>query len=71
MIEKPVARLDITLTVDSATLITKSQVGGSQDNSDGVDSDSIGRLMQLVHMVHDGRNDCDSEVDMYPIMFNT
>ena len=48
MIEKPVARLDITLTVDSATLITKSQVGGSQDNSDGDDSDSIGRLMQLV-----------------------
>jgi tRNA threonylcarbamoyladenosine biosynthesis protein TsaE len=48
LIEKPVTRLDITLTIDSATLTTKAQVSNSQDNSDGDDNDSIGRLMQLV-----------------------
>jgi tRNA threonylcarbamoyladenosine biosynthesis protein TsaE len=48
LIEKPVTRLDITLTIDSATLTTKAQVGDSQDNSDGDDNDSIVRLMQLV-----------------------
>jgi tRNA threonylcarbamoyladenosine biosynthesis protein TsaE len=46
--EKPVARLDITLTIDSATLTTKAQVGESQDDSDEDDNESIGRLMQLV-----------------------
>jgi tRNA threonylcarbamoyl adenosine modification protein YjeE len=48
LIEKPEARLDITLTVDSATLTTKAQVGDSQDDSDEDDNESIGRLMQLV-----------------------
>ena len=48
MVEKPVTRLDITLTIDSGTLTTKTQVGDSQDDSDGDDNDSIGRLMQLV-----------------------
>jgi tRNA threonylcarbamoyladenosine biosynthesis protein TsaE len=48
LIEKPVARLDITLTIDSATLTTKAQVDDSQDDCDGDDNESIGRLMQLV-----------------------
>jgi tRNA threonylcarbamoyladenosine biosynthesis protein TsaE len=48
LIEKPVTRLDITLTIDSTTLTTKTQVGDSQDDSDGDDNESIGRLMQLV-----------------------
>lgn len=50
LVEKPVARLDITLSIDSATsLTTKAQVGDSDDdNSDEDDNDSIGRLMQLV-----------------------
>ena len=41
-------RLDITLTIDSGTLTTKTQVGDSQDDSNEDDNDSIGRLMQLV-----------------------
>jgi len=48
LVEKPVTRLDITLTIDSSTLTTKTQVGDSQDNSDGDDNESIVRLMQLV-----------------------
>jgi tRNA threonylcarbamoyladenosine biosynthesis protein TsaE len=48
LIEKPVTRLDITLTIDSATLTTKAQVDDSQDDCDGDDNDSIVRLMQLV-----------------------
>ena len=46
--EKPVARLDIMLTIDCTTLTTTTQVGDSEDNSEGGDNDSIGRLMQLV-----------------------
>jgi tRNA threonylcarbamoyladenosine biosynthesis protein TsaE len=48
LVEKPVTRLDITLTIDSGTLTTKTQVGDSQDDSNEDDNDSIGRLMQLV-----------------------
>jgi tRNA threonylcarbamoyl adenosine modification protein YjeE len=48
LIEKPAARLDITLTIDSATLTTKAQVDDSQDDCDGDDNESISRLMQLV-----------------------
>jgi tRNA threonylcarbamoyladenosine biosynthesis protein TsaE len=48
LIEKPVTRLDITLTIDSSTLTTKAQVGDCEDDSDEDDNESIGRLMQLV-----------------------
>jgi tRNA A37 threonylcarbamoyladenosine biosynthesis protein TsaE len=40
LVEKPVMSLDITLTIDSSTLTTKTQVGNSQDDSDGVDNES-------------------------------
>jgi tRNA threonylcarbamoyladenosine biosynthesis protein TsaE len=49
LVEKPVTRLDITLTIDYTTLTrTMTQVGDSQGDSDGDDNESIVRLMQLV-----------------------